>query len=109
MRNSHTSDNLNLGDAVRVSEDDTDLGWGSTLLGELADLVDDLLGGGLEPRRSSAGVWDGRGRYTLSIAVKTTHDEFGGVAGIKFVGWRLSSRLSRKRRGRRVVEKSRIR
>jgi len=49
-----TSNHLNLGDTVRISEDDTDLRWSSTLLCELADLVDDLLGGGLQPRRSSS-------------------------------------------------------
>jgi len=48
-----TSNHLHLGDAVRISEDDTDLRWSSTLLRELADLVDDLLGGGLQPRRRS--------------------------------------------------------
>jgi hypothetical protein len=69
----HTSNNLDLGDTVRVSEDNTDLGWSCTLLGELADLVDDLLGSSLEPRRRSAGVWDGRGRNALSFAVKTAH------------------------------------
>ncbi len=39
----HTSDNLDLGDTVGVTEDNTDLGWESTLLGELADLVDNLI------------------------------------------------------------------
>lgn len=39
--------------------------------GELADLVDDLIGGGLEPRGGSAGVRDGRAGDTLkSILVK---------------------------------------
>ena len=52
----HTSDNLDLSDTVRVSEDDTDLRWGSTLLCELADLIHDLVGGGLQPRRRSSRV-----------------------------------------------------
>lgn len=56
-----------------VTENDTDLGGGRALLGELADLVNDLLGGGLEPRRGVAGVGDGGGRNALSLAVKTTH------------------------------------
>ena len=54
----HTSDNLDLRDTVRISEDDTNLGWGGTLLCELADLVNNLLWGGLEPRRSGARVWN---------------------------------------------------
>lgn len=45
----HTSHNLDLGNAVAVTQDNTDLGRGGALLGQLADLVDDLLGGGLEP------------------------------------------------------------
>jgi len=53
-----TSDNLDLGNTVRISEDDTDLGRSSTLLCELADLIDDLLGGGLQPRRRGSRVWN---------------------------------------------------
>jgi hypothetical protein len=69
----HTGDDLDLGNTVGVTEDDTDLGWGGALLGELADLVDDLLGGGLEPRGGVAGVGDGGGGDALALAVKTTH------------------------------------
>ena len=57
----HTGHNLDLGNAVRVTENDTDLRGGHALLGELADLVDDLLRGGLEPRRDGARVGDGGG------------------------------------------------
>ena len=64
---------------MRVTEDNTDLRGGSALLGELADLVDDLLGGGLEPRGRVARVGDGGGRDALAIAVKTTHVDGGGV------------------------------
>lgn len=69
----HTSDNLDLGNTVGVTEDDTNLGGGSTLLGELADLVDDLLGGGLEPRGGVARVGDRGGRNALALGVKTAH------------------------------------
>lgn len=69
-----TSNDLDLGDTVRISEHDTDLRWSSTLLCELADLVNDLVGGGLQPRRGSSRVGDCRGRYALSVAVKATHD-----------------------------------
>lgn len=55
------SDNSDLGDTVRVTEDLTNLGGSGALLRELADLLDDLLGGGLEPRRWVARVGDGRG------------------------------------------------
>ena len=60
-----------------VTEDNTDLRWSGTLLCELADLVDNLLGSGLQPCWSASGVWEGTGRDTLSVTVHTTHD--GGV------------------------------
>lgn len=56
-----------------VTEDDTDLGGSGTLTGQLGDLLDDLLGGGLEPSGSSAGVRDSRGRNALAVAVKAAH------------------------------------
>lgn len=59
------------------------LGRSSTLLRELADLVDDLVGGGLQPRRGVAGVRDRRGRYALSVGVKTAH--FVGGKGCREV------------------------
>lgn len=87
----HTGDHLDLRDTVRISEDDTDLRRGSTLLCELADLVDNLLGGGLQPRRRNARVWDSRGRYAFSVAVKTTHD-CGLVFGMDS-SWRGAQRF----------------
>lgn len=56
-----------------VTEDNTDLGRGGTLLGQLADVVDNLVGGGLEPRGGGAGVGDGGRGNALALAVKTTH------------------------------------
>lgn len=69
---------LGLGDTVRVTEDLTNpkssqstalnyilqrflLGRSGALLRELLDLLDDLLGSGLEPRRGVARVGDGGG------------------------------------------------
>lgn len=68
-----TSNNLDLGNTVGVTEDNTDLGRSGTLLGQLADVVNNLVGGGLEPRGSGAGVGDGGGGNALALAVKTTH------------------------------------
>lgn len=45
----HTSDDLDLCDSVGVAEDHTNLRWGGTLLCKLADLLDNLFGGGFEP------------------------------------------------------------
>lgn len=58
---------------MAVTEDNTDLRGGGTLLRELADVVNDLLGGGLQPRRRGTRVGDGGRGNALSLAVKTTH------------------------------------
>jgi hypothetical protein len=60
---------FNLGDTVRVSENDTDLRRRKTSLGELEDLVRDLLGGGLGPRWLRTSEWQGRRGDTLSFGV----------------------------------------
>ena len=73
----HTGDDLDLGNTVGVTEDHTDLGRSGTLLCELADLVNDLIGGGLEPRRGAARVGERGGADALSLGMKTTH--FDGV------------------------------
>ena len=57
-----TGDEAHLGDTVRVTEGNTDLGWGQALAGELDDLVDDIFVCGLEPRRRSAAVGESGGR-----------------------------------------------
>ena len=58
---------------MAIPQDNTDLTGRRTLLGELADLIDDLVGGGLEPGRRVARVRDRRGGNPLAVAVKTTH------------------------------------
>ena len=57
-----TGDEADLGDAVGVTEGNTDLGGGQALAGELDDLVNNIVGGGLEPRRGRAAVGEGGGR-----------------------------------------------
>lgn len=61
-KNLAASDTLNLGDAVVVSEDDTDLGRRTSLFGQLDDLFDqvgginlDPAGRGLSVRKTSSG------------------------------------------------------
>jgi hypothetical protein len=70
-----SSDRLDLGDTVGVTENDTNLGRGQTLLGKLADLVLNVLGGNLGPRRWCALVRLGTLRDTLSWCMHTTHLE----------------------------------
>lgn len=69
----HTSNEADLGNSVGVTQDDTDLGGGGTTLGETADLLNDLVGSGLQPRGGSAAVGGSRRADTLSLGVKTTH------------------------------------
>ena len=73
-KNLVTGDEANLGDTVRVAESDTDLRGSETLPGELGDVLDDVLGGGLQPGRRGAAVGEGRGRNALAGSVHATHD-----------------------------------
>ena len=57
-----TGQEADLGDTVRVTEGNTDLRGRQTLAGELADVLDDILRGRLEPRGRCAAVGEGRGR-----------------------------------------------
>jgi hypothetical protein len=77
-----TSDDLDLGDTMAVSEDNTDLRRSSTLSGQSADVLDNGLGGALEPGRNRSRIWDGRSADTFSLAVKTTHGCGGGIVEI---------------------------
>lgn len=74
-RQEPTSNNLDLGDTMGITKDDTNLRGGGTLPGKLADLLVNLLGSSLRPGGSSARVGDGGGRNALAIAVKSTHFE----------------------------------
>lgn len=69
----HTGNDLHLGDTVAIPQHNTNLRRRSTLLGELADLVDDLVGGDLEPGRGGTRVRDRRAGDTLSVTVHATH------------------------------------
>ena len=68
-----TGDNLDLGNAVGITENDTNLRGSSTLPGQLANLVDNLVGVGLQPGGESARIGESRGRNALTLAVKSTH------------------------------------
>lgn len=47
---------------MRVPEGDTDLGRSETLAGELVDVLNNIIGGGLQPGGGSATVGEGGGR-----------------------------------------------
>jgi hypothetical protein len=68
-----TGDGLDLGNAVGVTENNTNLSRGETLLGILANHVNNLIGGGLDPRSRSATIGEGRRGNTLTRSVHATH------------------------------------
>jgi len=63
-------------DSMRIPEDDTDLRGGETLLGELEDLVADLLVGDLEPLWDRPPVGERGLGNSLTGRVHTTHSGF---------------------------------
>lgn len=68
-----SGDGLDLGDTVGITQDDTDLGRGQTLLCKLANVFFNIRGRDLQPRRRSALVRAGTLRDTLSGSMHTTH------------------------------------
>lgn len=68
-----SSDKTNLGNALSVTQQHTNLRGTQTLFGELANLVDNLLGRNFQPRRRRTTVWQGTARDTLSRSVHATH------------------------------------
>jgi len=77
-QNLASRNSLHLGNSEGVTEGHSNLAGGDTLLGHLHNLVDDLLGGSLEPRGHGAAVRDGRAADTLSIgSISVTGQTFG--------------------------------
>jgi len=70
-----TGNKSHLRDTVRVPEGDTNLGRRKTLASKLRDVLDDILGGRLQPGRGGAAVREGRGRNALSGSVHATHGD----------------------------------
>ena len=76
-----SGDESDLGNSVAVPEDDADLGRGQTLLGQLEDLLLDVVGGQLQPGGDCAAERQSRLGNTLARCVHTTHD--GGLVYLK--------------------------
>ena len=66
-------DEPDLGNTMGIPEDDTDLGWGQTLLGQLVNVLLDIFGGEFQPSRNRATVGESGLGNTLSRCVHTTH------------------------------------
>jgi hypothetical protein len=64
-----TSNTLDLRDTVRVTKDDTDLGRRETLLGVLADHVNNFFRRSLDPRGRSTAIREGTARDTFTGSV----------------------------------------
>jgi hypothetical protein len=67
------SDKTHLSNSMRVPEDDTDLGWSHTFLGQLEDLILDLVTSQLEPVWNRTTIRQSRLGNTLTGSVHTTH------------------------------------
>jgi hypothetical protein len=91
--NSVTGDKLDLGNTMAVAKDNTNLRGSGTLTGELGDLLNNLLGGGLQPRRSGARVGESGGRNALSLAVKSAHLVCLAAAAVMVMLRMVSSRV----------------
>lgn len=59
-----TSHKSHLGDTMRVPKSNTNLRGSKTLTGQLVDVLNDVLRGGLQPGRGGPAVRESRGRYT---------------------------------------------
>lgn len=57
-----SSNKSHLGDTMRVTEGNTNLGGGKTLSGEFGNVVDNILRGGLQPGRGCAAIRQSRRR-----------------------------------------------
>ena len=68
-----TCQDIDLGNAMGVPERHANLRRRGDFLRKLANLVNKLFRGGLEPCRRIARVWYGAGRYALSVAVEAAH------------------------------------
>ncbi len=73
-----TGHEADLGDTVRITEGNTDLGGRKTLARELGNVLDDILGRGLQPGGGSAAVGESRGRDALAGSVHATHGDSVG-------------------------------
>lgn len=81
-----------LSNTVRVTQDNTNLRGGQTLLGESADLRNSLVGGGSGPDGSSALPGQGTSRDSLSVAVNATHGVLSNAANTKINNTNLNAR-----------------
>lgn len=107
-------DEADLRDTVRVTEDDTDLRRRETATGELEDLVANLLGGGLGPRRLRTTVRERRGGDTLSGGVHAINKEIkkgvsrlgSGIILHAFIGVSRRSTTRRPCACRRIIQTS---
>lgn len=72
-KNLRTGHRLKLRDTHGVSQGDTDLRGGQTLLGQLRDMLNDVLRLELQPRWRSALVGESRAGNTFTLSVNTSH------------------------------------
>lgn len=67
------SDALHLGNTIRVTQADANLGGSSTLLGQLDDLFHQVISGDLHPRGGALAVWKAAAGDALARRVHSSH------------------------------------
>ena len=68
-----SSDSLNLRDTVLISQQDTDLRWSRSSLGQLNHLISQILSRDMNPAWWSFSVWKTSTGNTLSLTMHSTH------------------------------------
>ena len=74
-----SSDALHLWDAMAISESDTDLRRGETLLRELDNLINEVVGRNSNPAWSCFPVWQASACDTLALRVHSAHFVFSST------------------------------
>ena len=72
-------DALHLGDSVAISESNTDLGWGEALLGELDNLINEVVRRNSNPAWSRFSVREASACDTLALRVHSAHFVFSST------------------------------
>ena len=74
-----SSDALDLGDAMAISESDANLRRGETLLRELDNLINEVVGRNSDPAWCSFSVWEASACDTLALRIHSTHFVFSAT------------------------------
>ena len=72
-QNLRSGDSFNLRNTVLISQENTNLGWGRSSLGQLNHLISQILSRDMNPAWWSFSVWKTSTGNTFSLAMHSTH------------------------------------